>query len=158
MCGHSLGSDPADALGLLYPHQVTAVIHNDFCCDWRERSIAQNAYPDGLHHIVPGMFQWYDAPDLQAALAPIPLLFTEGGRTPHLDRIRAAYKMNQAEDQVEIQYYKKYLTPDLRPYDRAPLPEGITSNEYFEYANVDAKFHRFRPDRALPWLKKIFKA
>ncbi|MDP2325127.1 MAG: alpha/beta hydrolase family protein, partial [Gammaproteobacteria bacterium] len=158
VCGHSLGSDPADALGVLYPGQVHAIIHNDFCCDWRERSIALSAYADGLHHVVPGMFVWYDAPDLQASLAPRPLLFTEGGRTPHLDRIRAAYRLNGAEDRVEVHYYKKYLTPDLRPKDTAPLPEGITMEEYFEYANVDPQFHRFRPDRALPCLKLVFDA
>ncbi len=156
VCGHSLGSDPADALGVLYPDLVGAVIHNDFCCDWRERAIAQSAHPDGLHHIVPGMFAWYDAPDLQAALAPMPLLFTEGGRTPHLDRIRAAYTLMGAEEQVKIYYYKKYATPDLRPLENAPLPEGLTSDEYFQYANVDPMNHRFRPKEAVPWLTKVF--
>lgn len=155
-CGHSLGSDPADALGVLYPDLVSAVIHNDFCCDWRERSIALSAYADGLHHVVPGMFQWYDAPDLQASLAPRPLLFTEGGRTPHLNRIRTAYQLNGATDDVEVHYYKKYATADLRPHDTDPLPEGVTMDEYFEYANVDAPNHRFRPDRAVPWLAKVF--
>ncbi len=155
-CGHSLGSDPADALGVLYPDLVEAVIHNDFCCDWRERSIALSAYPGGLHHVVPGMFMWYDSPDLQASLAPRPLLFTEGGRTPHLNRIRAAYKLLGAEDQVRIHYYKKYLTQDLRPLENAPLPEGISMDEYFRYANVDAQFHCFRPKRAVPWLAKVF--
>lgn len=154
--GHSLGSDPADALGVLYPDKVRAVIHNDFCCNWRERAIALSAYAGGLHHNVPGMFAWYDAPDLQASLAPRPLLFTEGGRTPELNRIRAAYRLAGAEDNVTIHYYKKYLTPDLRPKDTAPLPEGITMEEYFEYANVDAPQHRFRPERALPWLAKVF--
>lgn len=155
-CGHSLGSDPADALGVLYPDQIHAVIHNDFCCDWRERSIALSAYADGLHHVVPGMFQWYDAPDLQASIAPRPLLFTEGGRTPHLNRIRAAYALHGAEDQMKVEYYKKYLTPDLRPHDEGPIPEGITMDEYFEYANVDAQYHCFRPARAVPWLAKVF--
>ncbi len=156
VCGHSLGSDPPDALGMLYPDRVHAVIHNDFCCNWRERSIALGAYADGLHHVVPGMFAWYDAPDLQAALAPCPLLFTEGGRTPHLNRIRAAYALADAPDNVEIHYYKKYLTPELRPRENDPIPEGVTMGEYFTYANVDAPNHRFRPDRALPWLKGVF--
>ena len=35
-CGLSLGSDPADIVGLLNPHLVRAVIHNDFLLDWRE--------------------------------------------------------------------------------------------------------------------------
>jgi hypothetical protein len=155
-CGHSLGSDPADALGVLYPDLIKAVIHNDFCCDWRERAIALGAYPGGLHHVVPGMFTWYDSPDLQASLAPRPLLFTEGGRTPHLNRIRAAYQLLGAEDQVQVHYYKKYATPDLRPLENEALPEGITMDEYFRYANVDPKYHCFRPKRAVPWLAKVF--
>jgi Abhydrolase family len=155
-CGHSLGSDPADALGVLYPDLVAAVIHNDFCCDWRERTIALNAYPGGLHHVVPGMYQWYDSPDLQASLAPRPLLFTEGGRGPQLSRIRAAYKLMGAEDNVRIYYYKKYATADLRPLDDDPIPEGLTMDEYFRYANVDAKYHCFRPKRAVPWLADVF--
>ena len=154
-CGHSLGSDPADALGVLYPELVNAVIHNDFCCDWRERAIALGAYPGGLHHVVPGMFAWYDAPDLQASLAPRPLLYTEGGRTPHLNRVRAAYRLHNAEDQVEVHYYKKYATADLSPLENDPLPEGVTMEPYFEYANVDPKFHCFRPERAIPWLAKV---
>lgn len=155
-CGHSLGSDPADALGVLYPDKVAAVIHNDFCCNWRERTIALSAYPGGLHHNVPGMFAWYDAPDLQASLAPRPLLFTEGGRTPELNRIRAAYALAGAPENVHIEYYKKYATQELRPKDTAPMPEGITMDEYFEYANVDPQYHCFRPTRALPWLKEVF--
>ncbi|MCP4643610.1 MAG: hypothetical protein GY851_24390 [bacterium] len=155
-CGHSLGSDPADCLGVLYPDLVKAVIHNDFCCDWRERTIAMNAYPGGLHHVVPGMYAWFDAPDLQASLAPRPLLFTEGGRTPHLNRIRAAYRLHDAEDNLEIHYYDKYATPDQRPFDDAPIPEGLSDEEYFQYANVDVPFHCFRPKRAVPWLAEVF--
>lgn len=155
-CGHSLGSDPADALGVLYPGLVKAVIHNDFCCNWRERTIAQNAYPDGLHHVVPGMYSWYDSPDLQASLSPRPLLFTEGGRTPELNRIQAAYRLMGAEDRLAIHYYDKYASPDLRPMDNEPLPEGVSMDEYFQYANVDAAYHCFRPKRAVPWLAGIF--
>ena len=68
--GHSLGSNPADVLGVLYPELVSAVIHNDFVCNWQERATAQNFAPPGDHHTVPGLFQWFDHTDIQAALAP----------------------------------------------------------------------------------------
>ena len=99
----------------LYPDLVKAMIHNDFCCNWRERTIAQNADPGGLHHVVPGMYGWYDAPDLQASLAPRPLLFTEGGRTPELNRIRAAYRLMSAEENLKVYYYDKIRDARVAP-------------------------------------------
>ena len=156
-CGLSLGSDPADIVGFLNPELVSAVIHNDFCCNWRERSIAMSGYPSTPHHIVPGMFAWFDAPDIQAALAPTPLLFTEGGRTNQLERIRAAYTLQAAPENLKIYYYEKYATPDKRPFDGKPIPEGLTQwDEYFKYANVDPDNHRFHPEHAVPWLAKVF--
>jgi len=157
-CGLSLGSDPADIVGLLNPDLVRAVIHNDFLCDWRERTIAQNAYGSTPHHVVPGMYRWFDAPDIQAALAPRPLLYTEGGRSPHIRRVRAAYKMAGAPDNVTVYYYKKYETADSRLYDDQPIPEGLTDEEYFLYANVDVANHRFHPEHAVPWLTEILAA
>ncbi|NKB70066.1 MAG: hypothetical protein GKR89_23585 [Candidatus Latescibacteria bacterium] len=157
-CGLSLGSDPADIVGLLNPDLVRAVIHNDFLCDWRERTIAQNAYGSTPHHVVPGMYGWFDAPDIQAALAPRPLLYTEGGRALHISRVRAAYKMTGAPDNVKVHYYKKYESADARLYDDRPIPEGLTNEEYFLYANVDVANHRFHPKYAVPWLTKILAA
>ncbi|MBN2291069.1 MAG: hypothetical protein JXM70_01515 [Pirellulales bacterium] len=155
-CGHSLGSNPADILGVLYPDLVKAVIHNDFLLNWQERAIALNCYSPPIHHTVGGMFQWFDHSDLEISLAPRPLLFTEGGRKNQIDKIRRAYKLLGAEDQLEVFYYAKYATPEKRPFDDMPLPEGVTMDEYFQYANVDAPEHRFRPERAVPWLTKVF--
>jgi Abhydrolase family len=154
--GHSLGSNPADILGILYPDLVKAVIHNDFVCNWHERAIVGNCMPPGPHHTVPGLFQWFDHTDLEAALTPCPLLFTEGGRTGEIDRIRQAYKLLGAEDKIEVYYYAKYATPDKRPFDGKEMPEGVSNEEYFQYANVDPSNHRYRPERAVPWLRKIF--
>ena len=157
-CGLSLGSDPADAVALLNPELVSAVIHNDFLCDWRERTIAQNAYGSTPHHVVPGMYRWFDAPDIQAALAPRPLLYTEGGRAPHIRRVQAAYEMARAPDNVQVYYYPKFQTAESRLYDERPIPEGLAQEEYFLYANVDVADHRFHPEYAVPWLTKIFAA
>jgi hypothetical protein len=155
-CGLSLGSDPADIVGLLNPDLVSAVIHNDFCCNWRERSIAMSGYSSTAWHIVPGMYAWFDAPDIQAALAPRHLLFTEGGRTNQLGRIRAAYELQGALGNLKVYYYKKYANPDRRPLDDQPIPEGLSAEEYFKYANVDVSNHRFHPELAVPWLAKVF--
>lgn len=155
--GHSLGSNPADILGILYPRLVKAVVHNDFVCNWQERAIASNfAPPGGSHHTVPGLFQWFDHTDLEASLAPRPLLFTEGGRANQISKICQAYKLLGAENQLQVFHYAKYATPDLRPFDNKELPDGATDAEYFRYANVDPSKHRFRPERAVPWLAKLF--
>ncbi len=155
-CGHSLGSNPADLLGVLYPELVKAVIHNDFVCNWQERAIAQNCYSAPNHHTVPGFFQWFDHTDVQASLAPRPLLFTEGGRKNQIDKIRQAYELMDAENKLKVYYYAKYATPAQRAFDDKEMPEGVTMDEYFQYANVDAPEHRFRPERAVPWLAKVF--
>jgi len=62
-----------------------------------------------------------------------------------------------AEDQLKAYYYKKYATPDRRPLDHEPLPEGLTLQDYFRYANVDVPSHCFHPELAVPWLMSVFK-
>ncbi|NOX54754.1 MAG: hypothetical protein GXP27_10005 [Planctomycetes bacterium] len=156
VCGHSLGAEPADVLGVLYPDLVKAVIHNDFCCNWIERTIALSGWVPPVHHLVPGMYQWYDATDLEASLAPRPLLFTEGGRANQLAKIAAAYRLNNAEENLTIYHYKKYEDPKARVHDFKPLPEGLTQEEYLAHANVDVEKHCFRPARAVPWLARVF--
>ena len=111
--------------------------------------------PGGPHHTVPGLLKWFDHTDLEASLAPCPLLFTEGGRTNEIDRIRQAYTLLGAEDNIEVFYYAKYATPAQRPFDGKKIPDGVTGEEYFQYANVDPSKHRFRPERAVPWLAKV---
>ena len=58
------------------------------------------------------------------------------------------------EENLEVVYYPKYATPERRPYDSADLPEGLTMEEYFEYANVDVPEHSFKPNVAVPWLAR----
>jgi hypothetical protein len=154
-CGLSLGSDPADIVALLNPDLVRASVHNDFLCNWRERAIAMSAYGSAPHHLVPGMFRWFDAPDIQAALAPRPLLYSEGGRSPHISRVQAAYRMQDAADSVKVIYYAKYQDPASRLYDHKPIPEGVTMEEYFLYANVDVPNHRYHPEHVVPWLSGV---
>ncbi len=154
--GHSLGAKPADILGVLYPDLVAAVVHNDFVCNWHERAVAQNLNPPGAHQVVPGIFQWFDYTDLEASLAPRPLLFTEGGRPNQIAKIRRAYELCGHPEAIALYHYEKYSDPASRRLDDAELPIGITMEQYFEYAYVDAARHRFRPHHAVPWLAGVF--
>ena len=154
--GHSLGAKYADFLGLLYPEKVSAIVHNDFIGDWRERMIALNGEPRPEYQIIPGFFRWFDYTDLQAALAPLPLLCSEGGRTPHLEKIAAAYHLNGEPHALHVFHYEKFASPEARVFDRHPIPEGITMEDYFRFANVDAPNHRFRAERAIPFLSGLW--
>ena len=154
--GHSLGAKPALIVGVLEP-SIAAVVWNDFCSNWRERAVAENLLPISRHQYVPGFHEWFDYTDLMASLAPRPLCITEGGRTRDIERIRDAFKLVGAEDRMHVAYYPKYATPDLRPYDDVDLPEGLTMEEYFEYANVDVPEHSFKPDAAVPWLTETLR-
>ncbi|MDD4869097.1 MAG: alpha/beta hydrolase family protein [Kiritimatiellae bacterium] len=154
--GHSLGAKPADILGVLYPELIRAVVHNDFVCNWQERSVAMNLNDPGSQQVVPGIFQWFDYTDLEACLAPRPLLFTEGGRPNQIAKIHRAYELMGAADAMQLFHYDKYSDPKSRTLDSAELPVGISGEQYFRYAYVDAAEHRFRPNRAVPWLAKVF--
>jgi hypothetical protein len=54
-----------------------------------------------------------------------------------------------------VTYYPKYATADKRPYDNDPLYEGMSMDEYFEYANVDVPQHCFKENVAVPWLARV---
>ncbi len=88
-------------------------------------------------------------------MAPRPFLVSEGGRTKVLDQIRQAYRLLEATDQFEVVYFPKYATPDKRPLDGKDLPEGLTMQEYYPYANCDAPMHHFKGKVAVPWLTKV---
>jgi hypothetical protein len=107
-----------------------------------------------LWHLVPGMFRWFDFPDLLAATAPRPLLLTEGGVTPQIARVARAYERLGAAERFEVHYYPKYATPADRAHDHDEMPEGLTQDEYFKYANVDAPQHSFKGHLAVHWLRR----
>jgi hypothetical protein len=148
--GHSLGGKPADILGVLYPEMIRAVVHNDFVCHWQERSVAMNLNDPGSHQVVPGIFQWFDYTDLEACLSPRPLLFTEGGRPNQIAKIRRAYELLGAADAMQVFHYDKYKDPKSRTLDDVALPVGITGEQYFRYAYVDAAETAFAPTGRSP--------
>jgi hypothetical protein len=95
--------------------------------------------------------------DLMAAMAPRPLLVSEGGRTEDLERVLAAYRLAGAADCFRWEYYPKYAAAKDRLQDRKSIPEGLTAQEYWQggWCNVDASNHHFKHEVAVPWLEAI---
>ncbi len=152
--GHSLGALPALHMGVLDP-SLAAVVWNDFVSNWRRREVFTTKLRCHLGHYIPGMQQWFDYVDLMASLAPRSFLVTEGGRTPDLEKIAKAWDITGQPQHYSVFYYPKYATPDKRPHDHDDLFEGITDDEYYEYANVDVPAHCFKENIAVPWLSKV---
>jgi len=163
LSGHSLGTEPAMIMAAL-DTSIRALVFNDFLCNNRQRIIAESVRGDcnrhwvgGLWHLVPGLLQWVDFSDILAAVAPRPLIITEGGVTRELHRVRDAYRLSDAEGNFTFHYYPKYSAAENR-LDAYEMPEGLTLEEYFEYANVDAPNHYFKEHLAVPWLKRFLMA
>ena len=159
--GHSLGTEPAMVMGAL-DTGIKAVVFNDFLCNNQQRFVVQGLPEDGvwsaenrLWHLVPGLLKWFDFPDLLAAVAPRHLLISEGGVTFYLNRLRRAYDVLDASENYQVCYYPKYRTPEDRKHDSEQMPEGLTDEEYYEYANVDVPNHYFKEDVAVPWLSDV---
>ena len=156
--GHSLGTEPAMCMAVLDP-RLAALVFNDFLCHVRQRHVVLGLPRDGqwrdvdpLWHVVPGMFRWFDFPDLLSSLAGRPLIMTEGGAKQHLDQVRRAYRERGSPHLLEIHHYPRYADPAARVHDDDEIPEGLTMEEYFTYANVDVPNHNFKHAVAVPWL------
>ena len=159
LSGHSLGTEPAMLMSVLDP-DVKALVFNDFLCKNQTRYVTA-AKPESswrhnnpLWHIVPGLLEWFDFPDLLSAFAPRPLIITEGGAAAHLHLVAKAYEMRQAGENYEFHYYPKYQAKSSRLHDFEPVPKGLSIEEWFEYVNVDVPNHNFKPDLAVPFLQK----
>lgn len=153
--GHSLGAKPALLLGLLDP-SLSAVVWNDSVVRWRERAVVCNlGAPFVNRQFIPELIEWFDYPDLMAALAPRPFLIGEGGRTADIERVRQAYRLVGAEANLQVAYYPRYATPDLRPLDHQDMPEGLSLEEYLRYVNVDPPGHWFKENVVVPWLSRV---
>lgn len=159
--GHSLGTEPAMVMAVL-DQRIRALVFNDFLCHTLTRYAAIGRPDDGqwkpttpLWHLIPGFQQWFDFPDLLAAVAPRPLLITEGGLTAQLERVASAYDTLGARNNYAYHYYPKYADPEDRLHDYEAVPQGLAMQEFFEYANVDAPNHCFKENLAVPWLCEV---
>lgn len=161
--GFSLGTEALMVLGALDP-SIYAFVYNDFLCRTLERILVMSKpddkgvrhFPNSIEHLIPGFLTQFDFPDLVAALAPRPVICTEGGIDRDFDLISKAYKIAGKPDNFTYYHYKKYADPkDRKQIDK--VPEGVDLATYFDYANVDPKNHYFKKEWVMPWLEKILK-
>ena len=161
--GHSLGTEPLLVMAVLDPN-IQAIVWNDFLCPNIERTkVSTKPSASGIRpranwlgHCVPGMWKWFDYPDLVAAFAPRPLILTEGGPEHSLDLVRKAYATAGAPNKVSVHHYPKFANPNAR-LDGKPIPEGLGNEGWYQYANVDVPKHYFKGYLAVPWLAEQFK-
>jgi hypothetical protein len=153
-CGHSLGAKPALLLAALEP-RLAAVVWNDMASSWRERELATRLAGVPPWHLIPGLLRWFDYMDLMAAVAPRPLLITEGGRLDDHARIRKAYAGQGAAARFKVTFMPNFKDPRKR--SRKPLFEGMDPKDYPRYANYDGD-HYFKPETAVPWLRRMLAA
>ena len=154
--GHSLGAKPALILGVLDP-DVRAVVWNDSVGSWRQRAVVRNLERIGTFQYVPGLLQYFDYPDLMAALAPTAFCISEGGRLEFRDMIQKAFDIAGEPDNFAFYFYPALADPANRHYDYAPMREGIGIEEFLLYANCDAKNHRFEGYCVVPFMTRILK-
>ena len=84
----------------------------------------------GMWHCVPGQWQCFDLPDLLAALAPRPLLATDGGVAAALAKVRRVYALAASAEQLEVHHFARFCGSGKRPHDAQPMPEGLHVDEY----------------------------
>lgn len=161
--GFSLGTEPLMVLGALDP-SIYAFVYNDFLCRTLERILVMTKpapngsrpFPNSIEHLIPGFLQQFDFPDLVAALAPRPVICTEGGLDRDFDLIRKAYEIAGKPDNFTYHHYQKFADPkDRKHLDQ--VPEGIDRDTYFNLVNVDPQNHYFKEEWVLPWVDKVLK-
>ena len=164
LSGLSLGTEYAMVIAVLDPG-IKALVFNDQLTRVVQRATSLTK-PDGkgkrkvvnwLGHCVPGMWKWFDFPDLLASIAPRPLVITEGGLAKELKFIGRAYEIMDAEDNYTYYYYDKYKDPSMRKDTLDTPPEGLYIDEFWDYANIDPSHHYFKGYLAIPWLESILK-
>ena len=153
-CGHSLGAKPALLLGVLTP-SLCAVVWNSGAYDWRIRHVVTNLTPVAPWQYIPDFIRWFDYLDLKAALAPTPLLISEGGCSKELRKVRQAYALAGAPGNLKVSYMPGFRKPSRRTLDRRPMPEGLSGEAYGRYHNATNAEHRFQYDVAVPWLSSV---
>ena len=164
LSGHSLGTVTSMYLAVLNP-DIYAIVYNQ--CITRlinyakvrtkPESTGRRPGPSWLGHSVPGMWKWFDYPDILASLAPRPVIFSEGGTLTYIELIKRAYDIMDAKDNVAFYHYPKYRDPKNRKHDYEYMPEGLDHDEFWEYYNIDGHNHYFKADVILPWLREVLK-
>lgn len=162
--GFSLGTEPLMVLGLIDP-SIKAFVYNDFLCRTRERILVMDkqaadgsrSLPNSIEHLIPGFLMQFDFPDIVAALAPRPVICTEGGLDRDFRIVADAFAKAGAPDAFSYHHYPKYADPASRELlESDTVPSGIDRDTFFRLANVDPPSHGFKASLVIPWVKKLF--
>lgn len=159
--GFSLGTEPLMVLGMLDP-SVYAFVYNDFLCRTRERALVMSvpdkkgrrSYPNSIRHLVPGFLCNFDFPDLVAALAPRPLICTEGGLDRDFDMVSRSYELAGKKENFTFYHYPGFASSAMR-HDMKELPKGLDAATYYSLVNVEPGKHYFKEELVIPWLRKL---
>lgn len=158
--GFSLGTEPMMALAML-DDDIKAFVYNDFLCRTRERIMVLTAldkegrrpFPNSLEHLIPGFLLEFDFPDIVAAMAPRPVLMTEGGLDRDFQLVGKAYEIAGEPENAEWHHYPKFADEaDRSGLDT--LPEGLDLQTFFRLVNCDPPSHGFKASLAVPWMKR----
>lgn len=161
IAGMSLGTIPGLYSAVL-DEGISAVIYNDFVNSFAARytSVTNGGMGFGDVRRPFGFYPWFDdQPDLLAALAPRPLILTEGGSWKNcIEKVQRGYELSGAAGNLVIRHYEKYKDPASRRHENLDLhkAKGLTDTEFLEFSNVDVPQHSFHPDHNLPWLAQVF--
>ena len=150
--GLSLGAGSALTVASYCP-DICAYCFNDFVADGLGRRIATTDLPSGVTYSGGAGYASI------AALAPKHVLLNEGGQfTGVIDGLLKAYAYAGHPERISLHYYDRYGTSDKRLHEDKDLRActGLTSDQYFEYCNVDPDQHSIHSESALPWICNIF--
>lgn len=163
IAAHSLGTEPAIAIGLMYEN-IKAIVFNDFLHNDLRRYVSITEEPEsdmiqniGNWHIIPGRLRYFGFPELCAAFAPRYLALPEGGSDETLGIVKRAYAACNAEDHLLISYYPAFADPASRKFHGKIPDHGLTREQFYtDYSYCLPPDHSFRKEPALKLLKKAF--
>lgn len=162
--GHSLGAWTAGFLAVLNP-DVKAAVMNQCIYSWREAAKVRTC-PDadgnrpgewgmGAFYTIPGLYTWFDIPDVFASIAPRAAFYTEGmGERDRLRVYEPAYRIAGAADGLKMQPFPDFADPKKR--FNGEVPEGLRAEvDFWPYVSVTPALHYFKGRAAVPWLKAV---
>ena len=111
---------------------------------------------DGVWHEVSGIYKYFSHTDILCALSPKPLALNEGGAEYNLEKIRCAYKLNDAINNLQITHYPKYQDEKTRENSFTLPDHSLSMEKYLDINNCDAPDHSYRKDVSMKFLRKVF--
>lgn len=159
---HSLGTEAAMTLGVLCD-DIKAIVFNQNLYNSRVRFCSHTEFEEGnmrydlgFWHTIPGWWEYFDYPDLCAAIAPKYLAFNEGSADEWFNTVRRAYAAVDAEDRLQIGHYPKYADAATRTH-KEPVPRyGLDNQTFYDLHYNDAPEHSYKKEPSLALLKKAF--